>query len=111
MEHLTGYLFWSILVLAVLRMGTGALTGLALARLLRPFGTRGAHVLAGLAGGVIIPVFAEKLFGAPLTLINNSMASGAGMAVLLAYVIGFSAVSAAIGVWLYRNIRLTKPQE
>jgi hypothetical protein len=34
------------------------------------------------------------------------MASGAGMAILIAYIIGFSAISAAIGVWLYRNIRL-----
>ena len=110
MDHLAGYLFWSILVIAALRMGAGALTGWLMARLLKPFGSMGGHIMAGLTGAVIIPVFTEKILGAPMTLINNGMASNAGMAILIAYIIGFSAASAAFGVWLYRNIRLSRPQ-
>jgi len=60
MDHLIGYMFWSILILAILRMGTGILVGWLMARLLPPSGTRGGHILSALAGAVIIPVFAEK---------------------------------------------------
>ncbi len=108
MDHLAGYLIVAITVLAVLRMATGALTGFVLARILPPAGSRGGHVLAGLAGGVVIPVLAEKIFGAPMSLINPAMGSTSGMVLLIAYIIGFSAVSAALGVWLYRNVRLTR---
>ncbi len=108
MDHLAGYLLWSILALAVLRLGTGALLGWLAARHLAPFGTRGGHMLAGMAGAVIVPVLAEKIFGAPLSMINAAMASGSGMAVLIAYIIGFSAICAAGAIWLYRNIRLAR---
>ena len=109
MDHLAGYLAVAIVVLAVLRMATGALTGLLLARILPPSGRgTGGHVLAGLSGGVIIPVLAEKIFGAPMRLINGAMAGNSGMALLIAYIIGFSALSAALGVWLYRNLRLAR---
>ncbi len=111
MDHLIGYMFWSILILAVLRMGTGLFVGWLMARFLSPSGTRGGHVLSALAGAVIIPVFAERMFGAPIALINMGMRSYAGMTALLAYIIGFSAVSAAVAVWIYRNFRLAKRGE
>ncbi len=108
MDHLIGYMFWSILVLAVLRMGTGALVGWIAARRLPPCGTPGGHVLSALAGAVVIPVFAEKIFGAPLSLINASMKSASGMALLIAYVVGFSLLGALVAVWIYRNFRLAR---
>jgi len=108
MDHLAGYLFWSIIVLSVLRLGAGALMGWLAARFLAPFGTRGGHMLAGMAGAVIVPVLVEKIFGAPLTLINAAMASGSGMVILIAYIIGFSAICAAGAIWLYRNFRLAR---
>ncbi len=108
MDHLIGYMFWSILILAILRMGTGVLVGWLMARLLPPSGTRGGHILSALAGAVIIPVLAEKVFGAPIALINMGMKSNSGMAVLLGYIIGFSAISAMVTVWIYRNFRLAR---
>ncbi len=108
MDHLSGFLLFAITGLAVLRLTTGALTGWLLARVLAPFGTRGGHVMAGMAGGVVVPVLMEKLVGAPMSLINNAMASNAGMALLIGYIVVFSALSAALFVWLYRNVRLAR---
>ncbi len=108
MDHLVGYLFWSIIALAALRLGAGALVGWLAARFLAPFGTRGGHMLAGMAGAVIVPVLAEKIFGAPLSMINAAMASTSGMVLLIGYITGFSAICAAGAIWLYRNFRLAR---
>ena len=109
MEHLAEVLLLGILVLAVLRVGTGVVVGLLMSRRRHADRTRLGHAVAGVVGAVGLPVAVETVIGAPVGLISRLVTGWTAVAEMLAYIIGFSAVGAIVAVALYRNVRFGAP--